>query len=351
MPGELMQKVGSIQQTAFVRALDFSEGRAKGMRAYDVKNGFMRFQVLADKCLDISEFSWRGLNFSFLGKQGLIGRMDYDTHGEEGTSSLMGGLLFTCGLENTCVPCQEGDNYFPMHGRIRSAPAEYTGSCAKWEEDGYHMSVFGQMREAKLFGHNLTLDRRIETVYGEKTVTITDVIENTAFRPEPMMLLYHINMGYPFLEPGCEVVLPTLGAVPRDKEAQKDAHLWNKMEEPVEDEPERVYLHELAAYENGDTFAALINPERKAGLKIKFNKRYLPHFVQWKSLACGDYVMGLEPTNSGVYGRTREGERLHMLNPFEKEKIVLQIEVLEQEEEIARTRWEARELVRGKTPI
>ena len=51
------------------------------------------FQVAVDKCLDILDFSYKGMNINFLAKQGLIGRADYDTQGEEGPRSLMGGCF------------------------------------------------------------------------------------------------------------------------------------------------------------------------------------------------------------------------------------------------------------------
>ena len=51
---EILKKVGNIQQTAAVRKIEFQEGRARGMQGYDIKNGPLRFQVMGDKCLDIS---------------------------------------------------------------------------------------------------------------------------------------------------------------------------------------------------------------------------------------------------------------------------------------------------------
>ncbi len=325
---EIHKYLGSMQQVAFVRPISFHEGRASGMKGYDIKNGDLRFQVSADKCLDIVDFSYKGLNINFLAKQGLIGRPDYDTHGEEGPRSLMGGLFFTCGLENTCIPSEDEKGHYPMHGRIRSTPAEHVSADADWIEDNYVISVSGKMREAEIFGKNLTLKRRIETVYGEKKITIIDSIENNGFKAEPMMLLYHFNFGYPLLDENAVVILPTLKTTPRDKEAQKDFGTWNKMELPVDNEPERVYLHELAADQNGDTFACLFNNKKNIGIKIKFNKRYLPKFVQWKSIASGDYVMGLEPTNSDVYGRKHEGSQIHKLMPFESEEIRIELEIL-----------------------
>ena len=56
--------------------------------------------------------------------------------------------------------------------------------------------------------------------------------------------------------------------------------------------------------------------------------------MQWKSLASGDYVIGLEPANSSVYGRKYHEERgdLHTIAPFEKEVRQLTITILEGEE-------------------
>jgi len=326
---EIYKYAGSMQQVAFVRPISFDEGRAGRMRGYDVKNGDLRFQVSADKCLDIIDFSYKGMNINFLAKQGLIGRMDYDTHGEEGPRSLMGGLLFTCGLENTCIPCEINNVSYPMHGRIRSTPAEHVSADAEWADDKYVLSISGKMREAEIFGKNLTLRRKIETTYGEKTVIINDIIENKAFKEEELMILYHFNFGYPFLDENAVVLLPTLKVTPRDKEAQKDADKWDQMEPPVDNEPERVYLHELAADEEGNTFACLFNKKTNIGVQIKFNKKYLPKFVQWKSIASGDYVMGLEPTNSGVYGRKGEGLDIHKLSPFEREEIRIEFKILD----------------------
>ena len=330
---DIYKYVGSMQQVAFVRPISFTEGRASQIKGYDIKNGDMRFQIAVDKCLDIIDFSYKGININFVAKQGLIGRADYDTHGEEGLKSLMGGLLFTCGMENTCLPCEEGNKHYPMHGRIRSAPAEHVSADAVWEQGRYILSVSGEMREAELFGKNITMRRKIESVYQEKKLTITDIIENNGFEEESMMLLYHFNFGYPFLDENAVVLLPTLKVTPRDKEARKNADKWNQMEAPAVNEPERVYLHELAADENGNTFAGLFNLKSNLGVKISFNKRYLPKFVQWKSISAGDYVMGLEPTNSDVYGRVQEGEQIHKMQPFECEEICIEFEILSSIEE------------------
>lgn len=341
----MLKRVGSMQQVAHVRPIVFSEGRAAGLKGYDVKNGNLRFQVMSDKCLDISECSYKGINLSFMAKQGLIGRMDYDTHGKEGTRSIMGGLLFTCGLENTCLPCTVDDIYYPMHGRIRSAPAEHVSADARWEKDRYKIKISGQMREAELFGNNMTLSRSIETSYGDKAIKITDEIENISYRACPMMILYHFNLGYPMLDENSKVILPTKKVTPRDEAAMKNAGKWHEMEPPLENEAERVYLHDLAADQDGNTFACLVNEKLHMGVLINFNKKYLPYFVQWKSLGAGDYGMGLEPTNSNVYGLAYEKHTVHMIQPFQKERIELEFVILDGEKEINAVKQRAKALI------
>ena len=58
--------------------------------------------------------------------------------------------------------------------------------------------------------------------------------------------------------------------------------------------------------------------------------------MQWKSTAAGDYVIGLEPANSSVFGRPWHEERgsVHTLAPFAKETNVLSFTVLDGEKEI-----------------
>ena len=66
--------------------------------------------------------------------------------------------------------------------------------------------------------------------------------------------------------------------------------------------------------------------------------------MEWKSLASGDYVVGLEPANSSVYGRAyhEENGNLHTIKPFAREKNRLVITILEGEE-LVRTEEEGQE--------
>lgn len=330
----LMKKVGNLHQVIDVVPVTYRDGRADRMSAWQIKNGPLQFTVMKDKCLDIAELSYRGINFSFLSKPGLQGRNHYDTNGEEALRSIMGGMLFTCGLENICAVYRKDGKEYPMHGRIRTTPAEHAGVSVAWDEDGCTITVSGEMREAELFGENLVLKRTITTTWPGKEIRIRDVVENQGYQETPMMLLYHFNAGYPLLDEGAKIIIPSVKTVPRDADAAAQLDCWDRMEAPVDGEPEAVFLHELKEGKDGTAYAAVINERLGLGICLEFERKNLPHFMQWKSRASGDYVVGLEPANSSVYGRGFHEEQgdLHMLGPFESETMNLTLRILEGEE-------------------
>lgn len=336
---ELLRHVGSMQQVAGVRRVVFGDGRARGMEAVEVKNGPLCYTMMADKCLDICELSYRGMNMNFLSKPGLNGRNPFDTHGAEAQRSIMGGLFFTCGLENICAPYtgKDGKEY-PMHGRLRTTPAEHLCADAAWQGEDYVLTVSGEMREAELFGENLVLRRTVTSRYGESEIRMVDRVRNEGFREEPVMLMYHCNMGFPFLRAGCRLILPSVQVTPRDQVSAAHADGWDVMDAPRDNEPEYVFLHQLRADGRGETFAAVADDERGIALEIRFSQRQLPWFMEWKSTASGDYVVGLEPSNSAVYGRGYHEERgdLHRLPPQGEEVVELVFRIHEGAEAIAR---------------
>ena len=48
--------------------------------------------------------------------------------------------------------------------------------------------------------------------------------------------------------------------------------------------------------------AAVYNPKLNLGVAIEMDLSTLDHFIQWKMMGAGDYVMGLEPSNSTIDG-------------------------------------------------
>jgi hypothetical protein len=107
------------------------------------------------------------------------------------------------------------------------------------------------------------------------------------------------------------------------------------MDPPSPGTSEQVFIHELRTDKQKNTFAAILNEELNLALKLNFNKEVLPRFMEWKSTAAGDYVIGLEPANSSVLGRLDQKKQgLPLLEPFEIRKIEIKVEILDGLEEI-----------------
>jgi hypothetical protein len=251
----------------------------------------------------------------------------------------MGGLFFTCGLQNICGPVEVNGNDHPMHGRIRTTPAEHLCSDAYWDGENYVLEVKGEMREGHLFGTNLVLRRTIRSVFGSGKIEIIDEVENQTAEEADLMLMYHCNFGYPFLRPGTRLVLPTKSVKGREQWSQDHLDQWETIGAPIDGETEYVYIHELAGDENNRSFAAIVNDELGFGVRLDFDRNVQPYFMEWMSMKTGDYVIGLEPSNSSVYGRKYHEAQgtMHRIAPFAKETYHLSFTILEDAAAIART--------------
>ncbi|MGM9641125.1 MAG: aldose 1-epimerase family protein [Faecousia sp.] len=344
---EMLKYTGTLQQLAYTRACTVQEGRANGLRAVEVKNDDLRFLVLADKCLDVGALEYKGTTLSFTAKPGLNGRNQFDTHGQEALRSIMGGLFFTCGLQNICGPCETDGVEYPMHGRIRTTPAEHLCADSYWDGDDYVLEVRGEMRESELFGTNLVLRRTIRSVYGSGRLEIIDQVENQSPEEAQLMLMYHCNFGYPFLRPGTRLVLPSKGVKGREEWSQQHLEQWETATEPKDGETEYVFLHELVSDPQGNSFAALVNDQLGFGVRLDFDRKVQPHFMEWMSMKSGDYVIGLEPSNSSVYGRKYHEARgdLHTIAPFGTEVYRLSFTILKDARDIAATKAERNRLL------
>ncbi|HHW48354.1 MAG TPA: aldose 1-epimerase family protein [Clostridiaceae bacterium] len=329
---EILKYIGDASQLFGVKDYRFNGGKADGVRAVDVKNGAgIEFTVLPDRCLDIAYFSYKGVNCSYISKTGIVSPQYYNEKGLEFLRSFYAGFLTTCGLRSMGAPCTDDGEELGLHGRISNTPAEEVYAGTDWTEEGPVMRVKGKVREAKVFSENLLLEREIICKYGENKVYINDTVENLGYREEPLMILYHINLGYPLLSSKSYLVAPSVKVVPRDSEAEKGINEYNKFQIPTPGYNEQVFYHDLKADADGRTFAALVNPVQELGVVVWFNKNQLKNFTQWKQMGESEYVVGIEPCNSIVGGRAKARQEglLEFIKHGETKKFNLEIEILE----------------------
>lgn len=317
---EILDRVGNIGTLAGITRMTREDGRCLGMRTYEVVNGPLRFSVHTDKCMDLGSLYFEGMPLHFLARPGHFQNGWY-SDGENAPRSIGGGMMFTCGLGNV-GPRQDlaGGRTLPQHGRIRNSPAVTDGARCRWEGDEYILELFGEMREAELFGENLVLRRTITTRLGESVIHIHDEIENEGAAPSPLMLMYHCNAGYPLLDADSLLCITPTETGCRDQAAAAGmkAEDFRVSGPPIPGYPEQVFYHRLPA-ENGICHAAMLNPGLGLKLDIGFSVKELPYLIHWKCRAAGDYVTGIEPANCHPEGQARERENgtLRVLAPGE----------------------------------
>ena len=101
---------------------------------------------------------------------------------------------------------------------------------------------------------------------------------------------------------------------------------------------ERVYYHEnLSTGAGGLAAVTLRNPhfplaDRPLTVRLAWDARSLPVLVQWKMPGEGMHVLGIEPANCHVTGRSAERERrsLIMLAPGQTVEYNLELSVIEE---------------------
>ncbi len=332
---ELLERVWAMTQVAGVKKIRFADGPEDGVDACIFRTGSgLSFTVAAGRGMDISHADWCGRPLGFLTSVGEISPQYYEPEEKGWLRGFFGGLLTTCGLTQVGSPCEDNGQKLGLHGRISNIPARNVCYGGEWQGDDYVFWAQGEVRETAFYGENLLLTRRITAKLGENRIWINDTVENQGFDPSPHMILYHFNAGFPCVDAGSRLILPTLSVIARDAGYTEDG--YDNIEPPTHGYTERVYYHEMQQDGDGKVTAAIVNPNigEGFGFYIRYIKKELPFFTQWKLAAPGKYVVGLEPGNCHVEGRVKERERgtLQILQPGEKRKYSLEIGVITSDE-------------------
>jgi hypothetical protein len=263
-------RLSSVERTWAPRAVIVDDGMERGMRLIELRGlDGLEVDVEPDQFLDLGRATFRGepLSFTAAGTSRLA---------ESWGRRWRGGLLTTCGLEAVGqAPPEQGG----VHGRAHLIAAQVTASGGRWDGDAYEVRVEGTMREAALFAPNLSVRRTISGTIGSSVVRIHDEVRNDGFIPAPLRLLYHVNVGWPWLEAGATV-------------AAGDG--WSAtIDAPEAGAEERVDALDAVADATGWASAELAGPRGR--FAVAFRPEQLPFVTIWRSIAAGHYALGLEP--------------------------------------------------------
>lgn len=322
------QYIGHASQVAGVEECRLAGGgKGDGMRLWSVRNGLgLDVDIVPDRCADVARLSFMGRNMGYFSPCGYVAPAYYDKEGSNFLKSFTAGFLTTCGLRAVGQPCVDEGETLPLHGSIANIPAEHI----YWRREADALYIEADICEGEIFASKLSLHRRYRFSLTENRLQIEDCVENHADRPSPLMLLYHINMGYPLLSENARIHIPSRKVTPRDAHAATglDKHL--QMPAPQAGFQEQCYYHSF----EGRGRAAIYNPDIGLGLCIGFDTAQLPYFCQWKMAGVHDYVLGLEPGNCTPDGRAalRARGELDFIEPGESRCFAVEISFAQGEE-------------------
>jgi hypothetical protein len=317
---EKLEYIGDLNQLMTFREGVLTGGFQDGVHALEIGNGGnLSATVLPSRCMDIFQVRYKGKNLNYLAPCGIVAPEYYDAQGTGWLRNFFVGMLTTCGLQHFGNPMVKDGEELGLHGRIANTPAENVKYERGVRGETPTLLVEGTMREARIFGENLTLHRTLEFEYETDRIVLTDTITNHGFGSRQVLYALHLNYGYPLLEEGCKLILDSLETVPREENAAKHLSTWQQVEEPQYPYPERCYFHKLKRDKDGMAGYTIFNEKRKIGVTARYNGTDLPFFCQWKMLGKGEYVMGLEPMNVFLDGPKagQEGCQAPILAPGE----------------------------------
>lgn len=318
--------IGHPSQLSGVEEYRLLGGKGDGMHFMRIRNGLgLEFSVCADRCADISALSLDGCNLSYTSPSGYVAPQYYN-EGQTGfgfLNSFNCGFLTTCGLQNIGMPNEDEGTFHGLHGSISNIPADYI----HYQANDTSIWIHATMRDQVIFGSKFTLDRTINCSLTDNVIVITDEVRNDGSNEEPVMLLYHMNLGYPLLDEHTTLEINSNNVIPRDERAAQGLDEWNTMLSPIPNFDEQCYYHKFS----DTTATALIaNKTIKKALKISFDTNNFPQLTEWKMMGEHDYVLGIEPCTNTLEGRhtIRQKNELQTLKPGESRKFSVTINLM-----------------------
>ena len=294
-----------------VRRMTCAEGKGKGTDLFRVTNyAGLDFDVLIDRCMGIGQLRADGQLISYTSETGIVHPAFYEKDGFGWLRSFGGGFLATCGLTQVGEPCAGHG----LHGRVDNIPAEQVSWKRFWKGDTLWAEISGIMYETSHQGEYLSLRRTIRLNHRDKKIWVEDTAENLGSTIQPFMLLYHINMGAPFLRPGTKVFLPESRIQTFDPVAKTHTECSILVPDVSEERLDLLWLHHPE--EKRDLHAAMVDNGSRQ-IRIAWTADTLPILGQWMLLQPKDYVLALEPTNTHLQGQDWESANgsLQYLNP------------------------------------
>jgi len=331
----LLRQVGRLGQVAGIRLVELGDSAERGVRVLEFRTGTgFEFDVVVDRAFDIGRCELRGAPLAWQSGVGFAGPWYYEPEGLGFFRNWGGGFLTTCGIDHALFMAEDtaAQYHYPpkqteefgLHGRVSNRPARLAGYGERWEGDECVLWAEGEVLQASVFGEHLLLRRRIEARVGESRLRVHDEVENAGWDTTPHMLLYHVNVGFPVVDEGSELLVPATAVAARGDHPVEGYRTFHG---PMAGYIEQVFEHEVAAEPDGSVPVAVVNRRLGLGAYEVFHRDQLPHHFLWRTLGEGTYVVGIEPCTNRTAGRLDARERGELIELAAGERRVYDLEL------------------------
>ena len=349
---ELLRRVGHINQLGGVQLFSSEDGPSRGVRFLEFRTGTgFIFKVAVERGMDVSYCEYRGASLAWIPPTKLPGPWYFEQQTEFGwLRTALGGFCNSCGMVHIGNPETDsvGHYNFParlterygVHDRMALIPGQLRSYGERWEDDQCVLEAEGQVVQAQAYGENLVLTRRFTARLGESRFFLHDEITNAGYLPAVHMLLYHINVGFPFVSENSQMVAPFVnparllfGKIDPNR-PEEYARFLPPQKDCLFEGLELAMLSEAA----GHVPVAILNPRLGAAgcaVYVIYNQRQMPKYLEWRMMGEGQYAVGIEPsTNSFGREQARSSGQMIVLEPGAKRFYDLEVGVLDTAEQI-----------------
>jgi Domain of unknown function (DUF4432) len=343
---ELMRRVGHISQVGGVQLLGSEDGPSRGVRYLEFRTGTgFNFKVAVERGTDVGYAEYKGASLAWIPPTMLPGPWYFEQQDHFGwLRTALGGLNNSCGMvhignpETADVsrynfPARSTETY-GVHDRMAMLPGQLVSYGERWDGDECIIEAVGKVVQAQAYGENLVLTRRYTARLGESRFFMHDEIENAGFLPAEHMLLYHINVGFPIVDEGSELVAPVSKppAIP-DGLPASDPNEYSRFVGPQKDWQLQGFELDMNADSDGRVPVAVVNPrlgDGGQGLYVIYNQKQMPVYLEWRMMGEGQYAVGIEPCTN-TFGRdiARRAGQLITLQPGDRRVYDIEIGVLD----------------------
>ncbi len=271
-------QINNQLQAGYIRCYTLTEGTENGLRVIEMDNGVLRVLLNESKGLDIMQVWYKGVNMSFVSKNGFTNREIPFLNRFEG------GMLYTCGLDS--MGSRDG---FEQHGTYHNTPAK----VISLNNENGKLQVTAEIQNSALFGKDLILKRTVTLLENDGKLLLEDTLLNRGTKTEDYCVLYHVNLGYPMLDEGLEIIDDIERVVPTSAHAEKNISNRTVFSAPIDNEPESCFF-----LTNKTNKVSAVNKKLGKKFTLTYSKDTLPALVEWYSPASHDYALGIEPATS-----------------------------------------------------